>query len=91
MVGFFSEIEKKLGTDFSVAAGGYRYVMFGDYACYLEGSLTVASYNGEEISLRTKKALLTVTGVDLVIRSLDGGSVLVEGKFLSVQRTVTQA
>ena len=91
MRGFLSELDQFLGYDFCVARGCYRYVMLEDVACYIEGSFKILFFSDEEVCIRVKKSTLTVTGKNLCIKAMDGGSIFIQGKFLHVTRAAVQA
>ena len=74
---FFDEISYRtlLGR-----AVGYRAVLMGGEAVYVEGISRIVSVSGEKIEVSARKKLLVVEGEDLSLEELEKESVIIKGR-----------
>ena len=82
---FFSEVARAMGLDSIKIANGFQIINYSGEAVYVEGFTQVLSISDEEIALKLKKGKIVVAGEDLIVSTLEKGSVIIMGKINEVR------
>jgi len=75
----------RLTSEADISASLIYYVVDG-VAAYFENVKSVLAFSAEEISFSVKGGVIFLRGESLVIKSVDGGDVVVGGKLNSVEK-----
>ncbi|MDE7454696.1 MAG: YabP/YqfC family sporulation protein [Clostridia bacterium] len=73
------------GLELSTLAGSFKYSVFGQHACVIEGHTGIATYTETQVSFNVRKKLLTVTGNNLQICRLNKNFAVVTGDICKVE------
>lgn len=76
---FYDEVLKEIG-----ALNGFCIVNRNGEAVYVEGIKRVLNLDESEVRLACKRAVVTVSGIGLSVRTLDEGSAVIAGDVTSV-------
>jgi hypothetical protein len=78
---FIGELTAKLGV-----GGGYSVINFNGEYVYVEGVERLVYVGDQEISVLFKKIVISVTGENLMMEELDGGTLIIKGKINCVSQ-----
>lgn len=76
---FFDEIKKDIGITDIKLLNGYSCINFSGRSLYLDGVIKIEKISSEEIVVRTKSAIITITG-DLTAKDISQDTIVIVGR-----------
>ncbi len=84
MINFLDEFSKMIDLPMNEVIGNYAYFNMGGKLLYVQNYLKIISYSKERMVLKTKKDIINIEGVNLLIKELEKKNLVVSGKITNV-------
>lgn len=62
-----------------------RITVLGEEEAYIENYISLEEYKKEEIKLKCKKSVISISGKDFNIKAIKEGCILIKGKICSIK------
>lgn len=82
MSGLFRSIMEECGLESAV---GFRCVLMGEEAVFVEGATRLEAYDPETVRIRCGRQSVEITGQQLTLKGMDRGEMTVRGKISGIR------
>ena len=85
MFNFFDELKTRYNNCIQ-KINPYQIVMMGDFLLYFEGELTLMTLTTENVVLKVKDGVITISGKKLQLKDISSNTITIVGKIEQLER-----